>query len=206
MEIAGFVVVRRPEHNTAETAIVRPQAPPQLGGVYYAGIDRMQWCDIAFAYHDSTLPEDLKVARDQIWEAGPVELDFKLCGSLDSTKALLEFSNRAEHRNEILAVSSKLLSAYPTVEIPETSVCLLGVDIYCHGYGSPLAQGLFASPDDFAEFESSLNEFGLFEPGSDLIDRYAAAYRERASTAGLEPMPDLAELFDVVTVSRVVDS
>jgi hypothetical protein len=202
-EVRGYVVLRRPESNTGESSIVAPHTPPRIHGRYYCGFDRMPWSEVEVSYYEGSLPKNLVTMRREIWEHSPAELDFKLCADLVKAKALLDFSNRVRSLCELVAVDSDLLARHPRVSAADINVEWLGADLYCHGYGSLLLQGLFTHPEVFADFESELNEHGLFDHNRRVIERYRAAYIARTTNAGLEPIGDLATL-DVAAVGRVI--
>jgi hypothetical protein len=202
--VRGFVVVRISTHNTRESAVVPAQPPPRIDEICYSGFDRMPWNDLNLAFYDGSLPHGLRRIREDIWRSSRPDLDYRLCSNLDDASSLLNFSNRSAPKNEIIALDSLLLSGSAKATSSRGGAHWLGADIYCHGFGSLLLQGVFARPDSFSDFVPLLNEHGLFDLASDeSIAAYKSAYNERAGNAGIEIVEAKAGFTDTVYIGEV---
>ncbi len=203
--ICGYVVLRKPMHNfygADRSAFFKK--PPCIGDIYYSGIDRMAWFDLDEDHYSGILPCEFIELRDEIEEKNQDFTDIKLLGDLDKTKRILEFCNRHQDRNEICVVFSENLAKQKKVVIGCSNVMWLGNDVYCHGYGSILAQGLFAKPDLFPEFIGQLNTNGLFNLDSYITNKYIERYIEMSKLHNLEQIDDVIDQIDIIAVGRLI--
>jgi len=187
--ILGYLVLRTPEENFDDLGrgAFLPYAP-KIGGVYYGGVDRMQWFDVDEDYYNKSLSNELIKMRERIYCSSSHVSDLKLCESLKDAKILLDYSNKSRKRNELVAIFSD--GNVTPMQLSEAKIddnCI-GCDLYSDGYGSLIKEGVFSHPGLFGEFTSELNRFGLFEPHDELIEQYINAYQKVSSEGSIERM------------------
>jgi len=184
VRICGYLVVRLPHlsMDPAGRGAFTPTAP-QLSGVFYGGIDRMQWFDVDEDFYSRTLPEELVRLRERIRGENMDASGIYLCRDLTTTKIMLEYSNRAGTANEIIALRSPKLAKIKG-EIEAANIDWRGFDIATIGEASLLLEGIFSNPERFARFRSELNGHGLFRSEGhvpEYIQSYMTAVNEGAA-------------------------
>src|SRR5205809_13260 len=91
--VNGFMVVRVPHLNRdLEGRGAFPETAPCLAETCYGGIDRMPWFEIDELWYKGVLPEDIAQVRDLIQKANADFSDIYLCGDLELSITLLEYS------------------------------------------------------------------------------------------------------------------
>jgi len=204
MNIYGFIVLRKPFFNYDEKGrgAFSPHAP-RIGDLYYAGIDRMPWFEVEESYYSNELPTELVLLRKELKTLKLDCSDFELMPDINKAVKLLEYSNKDKELNELIAVCSKRGNIRPPISDPPR-IDWLGVDVYCHGYGSLIREGIFTKLDLFSDYIHKLNINGLFGLDSEFIDSYTDTYIKLAYEKNLEPIDDEAmEYLDIVTLGRV---
>ncbi len=199
--VCGFMVVRRPACNfEPESGGSYSKVPPQVDGIYYGGIDRMPWFDVDEAINNGSLPGSLREIHDT--GVGKDFTGMVLLRDPEDVRKLLEFSNRLEDRNEMVAVYSEILASLRgTVRVEPSTVEWLGYDVAPLGEFSLLYEGLFVAPSVFEEFRGELNSFGLFE-STFVAERYIAKYRLLAEQEVVEPFGDEPYEVEPIRVGR----
>jgi hypothetical protein len=203
----GYMVVRLPEWNydVSGRGVYR-RTPPQLDGLRYEGIDRMSWFDIDEDYYIGALPKNLFDVREQIKNENRDLTGMLLTQQFEVAKRLLDYSNRTELRNEIIAVRShKLAQIKGEVVIPEEKLRWIGYDIVDLGHWSLIAEGIFVAPDSFPSWRGLLNGHGLMADCSlvsELIDSYTGA----AENDKVEQLAPSVYGIDTVEIARMVYS
>src|SRR4051794_1716668 len=94
MNVCGFMIVRKPiEAYDPMGSGIWPREPPHIGKLYYGGVWRMPWCDIAFDFYDRKLPAELRdlYSRNVTDTHGS---GFGLCRDAKIANILLEYCNR----------------------------------------------------------------------------------------------------------------
>lgn len=169
-KICGFVVVRFGKLNFRGREYSE-LIPPHVDGIYYGGIERLDWFDIDNERYSGTLPVEYKLLYEQLDNTSTVSLIKKL----DIAKKLLDFSNRKKQLNEIIAIYSKGIEATYGSFISEREIHWRGEDVVCW-MGSMLREGIFTKPHLFIEFKNKLNKYGLFDINSQVSDLYVEHY------------------------------
>lgn len=174
----GFLVVRKPAQNfDAEGRGAFPSVAPCIGKTCYGGIDRMPWFDIEEAYYAKRLSEGplriwstIRARNDDFTGLNVVE-DFRKIPTLYCDFDFTELSRK----NEVITVHSEELEALKgSIEI-DLKVNWIGFDSVCLGESSLLRDGFFSVPGVFSEYESTVNNFGLFGKKEN-AERYVEAY------------------------------
>ena len=204
--ISGFLVVRLP-HLTFDKdgKGVFPKKPIQLGQIFYGGIDRMPWFDVDEHYYTGTLPPNYVSAKMILKEKNRDFTGIELCYDIHSAQSLLEYSNREEVRNELIALRSEKLMTVkgnPAAENPQ-NLEWLGYDLIALGHWSLLRDGLFVSPSYFGRWTPYLNENGLISDPT-ILDDFVCDYSVAAGKQAVEELPDEVYGFDAIQVGRVV--
>lgn len=187
MIINGFLVARLPAENQMMPA---PSGPvlPGVNGIFYAGIDRCAWCDVHDeAYHAGKAPPEIAALADRI--RGDC-IDFsgiELAKDFDVARALLEYSNRAALRNEIIAVRSAQLDEIKGTFDTQLPIEWLGIDVKGFGEWSLIAGGLFAAAERFQPWIRCINENGLFDT-PEVASEYERAYRQAVALGHAEEL------------------
>jgi hypothetical protein len=195
INFCGFTILRQPKFNfDKEGRGTFLPCAPKINDTYYSGIDRMQWFEIDEAYYNNRLPEELVKLRKEIKLNKQDDVDFKLIGDISKAQILLGFANKFEPLNEIVAVASQ--KQVNKKKFDDCDISILGIDIYCHGYGSLIREGLFCKPDFFHAFHRELNANGLFEWNSELIDEYIRTYTQCSDRANIEPIQNAMKYID----------
>ncbi len=205
MNISGFIVLRKPSFNYDEKGrgVFLPYAP-RIGDLYYAGIDRMPWFEVDEAYHSNALPDELVRLRQELHNAKLPSSDFMFISEIDKAIKLLNYSNRNKSFNELIAVHSNQFARVGNIDLSSLDIDCLGIDIYRHGYGSLVREGIFTRPELFSYYVDKLNVNGLFDLKSDLIDGYIETYVKVADSNKLEPIEEEAiRCLDKVELGRV---
>lgn len=165
--VNGFIVVRKPQFNRdPEGRGAFSSTVPCLGGICYAGIDRMSWFeidDVYYGYYTNALPEHIQALRRLIQEDARDFTCIYLCKDIAASVDILRYSNTIRPENELIAVrSDKLSSIKGTVEFDMSRAEWLGYDIVALADWSLLADGLFQIPSVFPGWVEQLNGNGLF--------------------------------------------
>lgn len=202
--ISGFLVVRKPEFNyDKEGRGAFSPSVPKIGDLYYAGIDRMPWFDIDEDYYSKELPDDILLLRNELENNKWDFTDFKLMPDLEKANKLLEYSNKKQRINELIAVYSEKIGLIEDIDFFKVDTEWLGVDIYCHGYGSLIREGIFTKPDLFADYSGKLNTYGLFNSDIVSINQYIDLYIECSAENDIEPIDGAKEYLDKIAISRL---
>lgn len=202
--ISGFLVLRKPDFNYDEEGrgAFLPYAP-KIGELYYAGIDRMAWFDIDEEYYSKELPDDILQLRNELDKNKLNYTDFKLMLDFKNAKKLLEYSNKRQIINELVTICSEKIGSIDDGVSFEINSELLGVDLYCHGYGSIVREGIFTKPELFTDFSDRLNAHGLFNSDDAIIDNYIDFYVECSKSGVIEPIDGAESNLEKVLISRV---
>jgi hypothetical protein len=204
MKVCGFIVLRKPIFNYDEKrrgAFLSDA--PQIDGVYYAGIDRMPWFELDEGYYAGNLPDEFMRLREELLNTKQDLIDFKIMRDIRKTIKLLDYSNKDKSINEIVAIYSDAAKYDEYIVVHDVNIEWLGMDIYCHGYGSLIREGIFRRPDLFTDYLDKLNKNGLFSLRSPLIDKYIDTYTELAHNNTLEPIDGAREYLDCIGVGRI---
>jgi len=203
--ISGFLVVRKPDFNyDKEGRGAFSTFAPKIGELYYAGIDRMPWFDIDEDYYSKELPEDILPLRNELNNNKWDFTDFKLMPDIKKAKKLLDYSNKKQRINELIAVYSEKIGLLGDIDFFDADTGWLGVDIYCHGFGSLIREGIFTKPDLFADYSGNLNAYGLFSSDIVSINQYIDFYIKYSAEDDIEPIHGAEEYLDKISISRVL--
>jgi hypothetical protein len=186
MNICGFVLVRKPMENYYSAGQgIWPKRPPRIADIFYGGVWRMPWCDIAFEHYASKLPADI----NDLYLANVTDLQgsgFELCRALDIADRLLEFSNSDRQKCELIALYSPRLAVMKgTMDVDNVPLAHQGWEPFQIGGGSLLLDGIFAVPDQFPTWKERLNTNGLLTSSAE-CERYVSEYQRLAGTGLLE--------------------
>jgi hypothetical protein len=204
MRVCGFVILRKPIFNYDEGGRgAFSSRAPHIGDMYYAGIDRMPWFELHEDYYKGTLPNELISLRQELLHSSRDFSDFKLIQDVSKAIQLLEYSNKDKQINELTAVFSDIMEKSKGTIDYVIDIDWIGVDIYCHGYGSLIREGIFANPCLFSEYLGNLNRDGLFDLDSGRIDSYVHTYIELAPANNLEPIDEAKEYLDRIVLGRM---
>jgi len=204
-QVSGLLVVRWiGADKDSDGHSYYPKEAACLGSLCYGGIDRMPWFELDEAFYRGTLPGDISRLRASLTEANEDLTGIRLCQDLRTALALLEYSNRSETKNELIALRSDKLARVKGAMKLDNSLCTwLGYDVVSLGNWSLLRDGLFRSPASFPGWEKMINESGLLidpELSESIIELY-----EAASRAGqVEELPGSLYGIDVIEVGKVM--
>ncbi|MCP4347077.1 MAG: hypothetical protein GY795_16310 [Desulfobacterales bacterium] len=204
-DVCGFMVLRKPSENfdgEGQGAFL-PYAP-KLGDIYYAGVDRMPWFELDEHYFAGVLPENFVQLRKELRHINQNLTDFKLIYDIEKAIAILEYSNQINPICELIAIESSDIIKVKGVINCEAIINWIGIDIYCHGYGSLIREGLFNKPKLFSFFSNEVNEHGLFNMNSELIDEYIDTYIKCSKINNLEKINGAIKHLDKIAVGRVM--
>ena len=117
---------------------------------------------------------------------------------------VLDWCNRHARRNQIIAVRSPKLCQIKgrSVACEGGATQWLGYDFVALGHWSLLVAGLFVRPSAFPQWESRLNQHGLFPDGL-LLERYYGDYQQAASRGEVEDLPPEVYGTDAIEIGRV---
>lgn len=181
-----------------------PATTPSYQDIFYGGVDRMEWFDVDEDYYAGSLPQEINAIRETIKKACADFTGIKICSNLQSAIKLLDYSNRIQTRNEIIAVSSPtLIKLKGSLNIDSSHIHWLGYDVICLGHWSLLCDGLFARPGAFERWLPSLNKHGLFSSDT-VVEDYNRDYRQAALHGLVEELPQGIYATEGVRVGRVV--
>ncbi len=198
------MVLRTPENNCdkAERAGLS-SVPPKISDTYYAGVDRMPWFDLTVDYHDGVLSAEFVSLKKELNALKNETVDYYLVEDINKAKKILDYSNSKRKLNEIAVIYSQdLEKKIGSFESP-VAISWLGTDIYCHGYGSLLREGLFRKSEIFTGYVELLNKHGLFDFNNKLIDEYISAYTKLSHIHNLEIIDGALSYIDKVAIGRV---
>ena len=201
INICGYLVVRKPQHNFRGAP--RSEKAPEVGGVCYEGVNRIAWEDIAGSYYQHILLTTIhEQFRDILEQPHNARFDHGLliCKDLDQSYQLLQYCNRKEPLNELIAVYSRNLAGITgTIQVNRGLVEWIGYDLVQWGEISLLEEGYFVAPTHFLECEDFLNERKLVvAPDQSIIDTFARVYNQAAEARFVERNPvDRIEAFSV---------
>ncbi|MEK8020231.1 MAG: hypothetical protein VSS75_025445 [Candidatus Parabeggiatoa sp.] len=173
-KICGFAVVRLAKRNFRGVDYYSELEAPQVDGIYYHGVERLDWFDL----DSETLPANYSVLYEQLDNTSIVSLT----KNFEIAQKLLDFSNRTDRLNEIIAIYSKALKASYGSFTTALKIDWIGEDV-ANYIGSMLREGIFTKPHLFSEFKTHLNQYGLFEINSQITDLYVKYYK-KLSTQG----------------------
>jgi hypothetical protein len=185
MNIAGFIVVRRPKFNYS----VHSREPiPAVNHVYYTGIDRQRWADVFDDdFYAKKTPEEIRMLAQSIRTNARDFSGIELCPHAEAAYRLLQYSNRNGDTNELIAVRSTELEATKGTVETELPLEWMGYDIFALGEWSLIAEGFFRNPGYYSRWAPSINRFGLFDDPS-LLNQYASTYETAVAEGISEPI------------------
>ncbi len=206
-DYCGFLVVRKPEHAFGPDDY-HPEYPP-INGVYYSGVDRMEWYDIDTAIMDvvdaadiSEIPQTVINGRKALKKFVPPQI----CSDFALAKELLDFSNAKSSQNELCAlrcIRGSFVSMNGAAK-GDQSIQWLGYDII--GWvGSAIKEGIFSHPSVFQDYNHRINEYGLFDVDDlEVGENYLQDYFSRENGGDtLEPMSDSYDKLDWFEIGRI---
>ena len=162
----------------------------------------MPWFDFEEDFFCKKLPEEFIELKNKITSYNNFPFDFKLCKDFNITKMILDYSNKIIIRNEINAIySNKFINEEKLDQ--KCNIEWIGVDIYCHGFGSIIRQGLFNKPKLFSNFLEHINLNGLFKPNDIFIKYYIDQYIMTSKANDLEVIDDAIENLDEIVIGKI---
>jgi len=187
--VCGFIVVRTPSENyDAAGRGVFPSQPPTLSGVYYGGIDRMQWFDVDEALFDKSIPSGIASSRRIIKTQNIDFSGIDIVTDIDLAIEMLNFSNRKMRRNEIIAISSPILAEIKQKRIDyNNNIEWFGIDLVDIGHSSLLRDGLFGTSSCLSHLSNSINKRGLLS-NKECAMRLLEEYRKYMALGVLEQL------------------
>jgi hypothetical protein len=202
--IHGYVVVRKPPRSFDERQRLGiDEGPPCCGEVCYNGLDRMPWFDINEASYASQLPAHLRELRRQMDDANADRTGVTLWPREEAFEAL-RFSNRADHRCELIAISSDLLAqAKDLVGQPDDSVEWLGYDVVLMGGWSLISDWIFRSPGGCDARLEKVNKAGLLDSPLE-APGFVADYQTAVERGEAEEIPGPEWIPMTLRVGRVM--
>ena len=176
---------------------------PKINETYYGGVDRMPWFEIDEDFFSGELPKQLIQLRKDIRQSNRDNNDIKLLFDLQQAIAVLDYSNKNDERNELVAVKSDVLEQTKGTMNCDADIKWVGIDIYCQGYGSLIREGIFKAPEAFSSFKREINNFGLIGIDSDRTDKYVEEYINNASAYNLEEIDIDNKKLDKIIIGKV---
>lgn len=203
-KVSGYIVLRKPEMNYVKEGrgAFLPYAP-RIGDLYYAGVDRMEWFEIAEGYYAGTLSNDVMTLWNKLKKSSPYPTDFRFMLDIKKAIQILEYSNKDRSMNELVAIRSERIENINGSITCEHDITWLGIDVYCHGYGSLIREGLFVKPNLFSSYLDHLNKNVLFDLDSQVIDEYIKSYIECAKNNNLEYIDGAESELEEITIGRI---
>ena len=95
------------------------------------------------------LPSNIAELRVELYESNRYIYDIKVMRDINKASRLLDFSNKDNVINELVAIHSSLVETNNYHFNTYLNIEWTGIDIYCHGYGSLIREGLFSKPHIF---------------------------------------------------------
>lgn len=95
---------------------------------------------------------------------------------LEIAQDVLRFANEQEQTNEIIAIYSEQVEKEIGSFLVDLKINWLGKDITCSLNGSMILAGIFTKPELFSDFTKHLNQYGLFQISSPVVDSYISHY------------------------------
>ncbi len=202
-KVCGYVIVRKPEWCREEISHMKLiLEPPQVGQIFYSGVDRMMWEDFDAAHYQGSLPQELEIHWKDIYSSRPHDSPFMLSHDRNIVNKILKYCNRHTEMNEIIVLrSDRLGEIYGSISAP-SNLCPLGTDIYVSGYGSMVREGIFRSEEIFDDFVEKLNKHGLLND-KDNIDKYVRFYNSISVENNLEKFPNSTDLCFYLEILRL---
>ena len=192
MNIHGFLVVRLPIFNFL---VSERDKFPRLGEIEYHGVDRHPWNDIFDdAYYDGKLEGELKNSIDLLRKRQLTSMSIDICRDEREAKYFLEYSNRTNKINELIAIRIHGNCNYNSHIYTSLDVEWIGFDFFSTGEWSLIANGLFLYSKYYGHWTSVVNKYGLFDD-ENLLPEFADFYDGAAREGFSEPVaPDSAGL------------
>ena len=205
-KICGFMVVRKPKMNfDKEGRGAFLSHAPNIDGLYYGGVDRMPWFEIDEDYFSGILPKQLIELRKELRKTNQDTSDLKLLFDLSLVNSVIEYSNKKIEINEIIVLRSSGLERTKGSFICDNEIEWHGIDIHCQGYGSLLREGIFSKPEVFSTFINAINEHGLFNEDSKLINYYIEHYINISKAHNLEKIDRNIAALDRIEVGNLMN-
>ena len=203
-KISGFIILRKPDRNFDKKGRGGFLShAPKIHKVYYGGVDRMPWFELDEGFFFKKLPDQLTQLRREIRTSNPDNSDFKLLFDLSKVVSVLNYSNQHDDINEIIVLQSDVLRKTKGSFYCDAEIKWLGTDIYCHGYGSLLREGIFTKPNAFIDFSNMINKFGLLNMDNENIDSYIQHYLKCSTKHNLEEIPSSGDI-DIIKLGRIL--
>ncbi len=203
-EICGYIILRKPEFNfDNEGRGSFSKIVPKIDDLIYSGVDRMPWFDLDEDFYGGSLPEELVAIRKELKDKNCDYTDFQVVRDFDKAKKILEYSNKNKSINELTAIYSKKIERVKGAFKCDTNIAWLGIDLYCHGYGSIVREGIFKRPELFPSHKYELNKIGLFNKDSELLEKYIKDYIICSKDNSIESINGALKYLDHILIGRV---
>ena len=201
-EIAGFVLVRKPEFNFDEENPLYPSETPRKENIFYGGISRLGWMDLAAAVYSGEPNEGTKTFYRNLNDFNADPSGINVWPEIDGVRSIDRVLPRPEMREVLAVYSPQLARVKGSFVNTEIKLEWLGLDAFQFGGFSTIFEGIFLSPGfDADPWLPALNENGLFEDRK-IASEYAAVFAEWSTECADEPV-DLESL-ETIEVYRAV--
>lgn len=170
-KICGYAVVKRARWNFLDDYSI----PPQAAGIYYHGVERLNWIDVYTPpYSESPYNGVLPTHYDKLLRSLYCTSVMELTDELEVAQDVLRFVNEQEPSSEIIVIYSREIEQRHGSFYVDLRINWLGEDMVCGS--SMLLEGIFTKPALFSDFTKHLNQYGLFDINSPIVDSYIAHY------------------------------
>lgn len=183
--IHGYIVLRKPEFNSS----MYDDYVRDFEGIYYGGITRYSWEEVALDYYSKKLPENLtKIYNSINDETKYSESGILSTSNFDIAVELLAYCNRYEAKSELVSFII-INSTEKSSIVPQAKIEWKGYDVLLKDEFSVLSLGAFMHPSLFIRFRNMINSYGLFKLDKiEDIEAYIKYYSFLEKEYGIESL------------------
>ena len=107
--IAGYIIVRKPLYDFLEPLTDSKLLEP-VAGIYYNGLDRLNWYDVDTLFFDGIIPENLLKLYEKLGSSDNDLTNIKLLKDMDEVNCFVSLDKDMLIKNEIIVISSPFLN------------------------------------------------------------------------------------------------
>jgi hypothetical protein len=187
-KIAGYIVVRKPYFNN-EDLLVGKKLTSNVDGVYYCGIDRLNWVDVDNMYLNNMLKLDQKNVYEKLRSSDNDFLGVRILRSISDAHFFGSLDKEQADKNEIIIVSGNSLNTSKgSMLVDSASVNWLGYDLVLLGGWSLIRHAVFENQQYHLLKVKGINDFGLFDNTN--VEEFIDAYNKLANLNVVDPLFD----------------
>ena len=107
--IAGYIIVRKPLYDFLEPLTDSKLLEP-VAGIYYNGLDRLNWYDVDTLFFDGMIPENLLKLYEKLGSSDNDLTNIKLLKDIDEVNCFVSIDKDILIKNEVIVISSPFLN------------------------------------------------------------------------------------------------